>query len=139
MDIEEIKKIVFDVLKEAGLAVDSVDGKDAVVEEIKSGKYDLIIKAANHHGVLDSIIFTPIDWYILRNSQIPVYKFREQISRLENIPSLRCRIKAELIIRAAVSLEKPDATNCSRSSTTVSLSLHASTPDPIPSERHMTN
>ena len=32
MDIEEIKKIVFDVLKEAGLAT---DGKDAVVEEIK--------------------------------------------------------------------------------------------------------
>lgn len=40
MDIEEIKKIVFDVLKEAGLAVDgkAVNGKaveDAVVEEIK--------------------------------------------------------------------------------------------------------
>lgn len=32
MEIEEIKKIVFDVLKEAGLAK---DGKDAVVEEIK--------------------------------------------------------------------------------------------------------
>ena len=32
MDIEEIKKIVFDVLKEAGLAV---DGKDAVVEAVK--------------------------------------------------------------------------------------------------------
>ena len=32
MDIEDIKKIVFDVLKEAGLAV---DGKAAVVEEIK--------------------------------------------------------------------------------------------------------
>ena len=32
MDIEDIKKIVFDVLKEAGLAI---DGKAAVVEEIK--------------------------------------------------------------------------------------------------------
>ena len=32
MDIEEIKKIVFDVLKEAGLAI---DGKDAVVEAVK--------------------------------------------------------------------------------------------------------
>ena len=32
MDIEEIKKIVFDVLKEAGLAT---DGKDAVVEAVK--------------------------------------------------------------------------------------------------------
>ena len=35
MDIEEIKKIVFDVLKEAGLAVDAVNGKDAVVEAVK--------------------------------------------------------------------------------------------------------
>ena len=32
MDIEDIKKIVFDVLKEAGLAV---DGKAAVVEAVK--------------------------------------------------------------------------------------------------------
>ena len=32
MDIEEIKKIVFDVLKEAGLAV---DGKAAVIEAVK--------------------------------------------------------------------------------------------------------
>lgn len=39
MDIEEIKKIVYDVLKEAGLAVngavDGVDGKAAVVEAVK--------------------------------------------------------------------------------------------------------
>ena len=35
MDIEDIKKIVFDVLKEAGLAVDAVDGKAAVVEAVK--------------------------------------------------------------------------------------------------------
>ena len=32
MDIEELKKIVRDVLKEAGLAI---DGKDAVVEAVK--------------------------------------------------------------------------------------------------------
>ena len=32
MDIEEIKKIVFDVLKEAGLAI---DGKSAVIEAVK--------------------------------------------------------------------------------------------------------
>ena len=32
MDIEDIKKIVFDILKEAGLAI---DGKAAVVEEVK--------------------------------------------------------------------------------------------------------
>jgi len=52
--------------------VESKDVGEAVVDEINGGKYDLIIKAANHHGVLDSIIFTPIDWYILRKAQIPV-------------------------------------------------------------------
>ena len=35
MDIEDIKKIVFDVLKEAGLAVDGNAAKDAVVEAVK--------------------------------------------------------------------------------------------------------
>ena len=52
--------------------VENKDVGEAVIDEINNGKYDLIIKAANNHGVLDSIIFTPIDWYILRNSQIPV-------------------------------------------------------------------
>lgn len=57
--------------------VEHKDVGQAVVEEINSGKYDLVIKAANHHGVLDSIIFTPIDWYILRNSTIPVLIAKE--------------------------------------------------------------
>ena len=35
MNIEDIKKIVFDVLKEAGLAVDGKAAKAAVVEEVK--------------------------------------------------------------------------------------------------------
>ena len=52
--------------------VESKDVGEAVVNEINSGDYDLVIKATNRHGVLDSILFTPIDWYILRNSRIPV-------------------------------------------------------------------
>ncbi|MGN1280701.1 MAG: universal stress protein UspE [Succinivibrio sp.] len=55
----------------------SKDVAEGIVREIQTGKYDLIVKAANHHGVLDSIIFTPIDWYILRNSQIPVIIAKE--------------------------------------------------------------
>lgn len=46
-------------------------GEGILAESAHSG-CDLIIKAANHHKVLDSILFTPIDWYILRNSKVPV-------------------------------------------------------------------
>ncbi len=48
-----------------------------IADEMNSGAYDLLIKGANHHGVLDSIIFTPVDWYVLRNAQIPVVIAKE--------------------------------------------------------------
>ncbi|HAR79290.1 MAG TPA: universal stress protein UspE [Succinivibrionaceae bacterium] len=34
---------------------------------------DLIIKSADVHGMLDSVIFTPLDWQLLRHSPVPVY------------------------------------------------------------------
>ncbi len=52
--------------------VENRDVGEAVIEEMHSGDYDLIIKAANNHGLLDSIIFTPIDWFILRHADVPV-------------------------------------------------------------------
>jgi len=52
--------------------VENKDVGEAVIREINEGNYDLIIKAANRHGILDSIIFTPIDWFILRHAPIPV-------------------------------------------------------------------
>ncbi len=48
-----------------------------MLEEANSGHYDMLIKAANHHGLLDSIIFTPIDWHLLRHSNIPVLIAKE--------------------------------------------------------------
>ncbi|MCR5536183.1 MAG: universal stress protein UspE [Succinivibrio sp.] len=53
------------------------DIADGIIQELKSGGYDLVIKAANHHGVLDSIIFTPVDWYLLRNANVPVIIAKE--------------------------------------------------------------
>ncbi|MBQ9220962.1 universal stress protein UspE [Succinivibrio sp.] len=52
--------------------VENRDVGEAVIDEMRAGNYDLIIKAANRHGLLDSIIFTPIDWFILRHAEIPV-------------------------------------------------------------------
>ncbi len=48
------------------------DIAEGMLLETNSGKYDLLIKGANHHGILDSIIFTPHDWNLLRHSLIPV-------------------------------------------------------------------
>ena len=48
-----------------------------IVKEMMDNKYDLLIKCANNHGILDSIIFTPIDWYVLRNSPLPVIIAKE--------------------------------------------------------------
>ncbi len=48
-----------------------------IVDEMNSGAYDLLIKGANNHGILDSILFTPVDWYVLRNAQIPVIIAKE--------------------------------------------------------------
>lgn len=50
---------------------------EGIVDEMNSGSYDVLIKGANHHGILDSIIFTPIDWYVLRNARIPVIIAKE--------------------------------------------------------------
>ena len=50
---------------------------EAIIDEMINGNYDLLIKGANRHGVLDSIIFTPIDWYLLRNSPTPVVIAKE--------------------------------------------------------------
>lgn len=52
--------------------VENRDVGEAVIDEMRVGDYDLIIKAANSHGLLDSIIFTPIDWFILRHAEVPV-------------------------------------------------------------------
>ena len=59
--------------------IKSKDIAQSIVKEINTGKYDLVIKAANNHGILDSILFTPIDWYILRKSIVPVIITKDSV------------------------------------------------------------
>ena len=44
---------------------------EAITKEIKSGSYDLVIKSADSHGLMDGVIFTPADWQLLRSAEIP--------------------------------------------------------------------
>lgn len=57
-----------------------------------------------------------------RKSHTPVYRSRDAMSMVENTCASERRISAELIIRTAVSLEKPASRNCSSRSITSSLS-----------------
>lgn len=44
----------------------------AILNEARKGEYDLIIKSSESHSFLDSVLFTPLDWQLLRRSEIPV-------------------------------------------------------------------
>lgn len=80
--IAEVKKLIDEYCPDHSVKLTpkviwARDLGDSIVQETNSGAYDLLIKGANHHGILDSIIFTPVDWYVLRNAQIPVIIAKE--------------------------------------------------------------
>ena len=45
---------------------------EAILKEAENGAYDLIIKGSDTHSFLDNVLFTPLDWLLLRNAKIPV-------------------------------------------------------------------
>lgn len=55
-----------------GKCVYTRDIGEGILTEADEQKCDLIIKGANNHKMLDSILFTPIDWYLLRNAKVLV-------------------------------------------------------------------
>jgi universal stress protein E len=45
---------------------------EAIIAEVFSGSHDILIKGTRTHDVLESVIFTPTDWHLLRKSPCPV-------------------------------------------------------------------
>lgn len=45
---------------------------DSIVETAKDERADIIIKSTKHHDVVTSLVFTPLDWHLMRKSPIPV-------------------------------------------------------------------
>ncbi|MEZ9232695.1 universal stress protein UspE [Vibrio amylolyticus] len=45
---------------------------EAIIAEVFSGGHDILIKGTRTHDVLESVIFTPTDWHLLRKSPCPV-------------------------------------------------------------------
>ncbi|MBT0723077.1 universal stress protein UspE [Rosenbergiella sp. S61] len=52
--------------------------QDAILQEIETGSYDLVLKMAHQNDRLESVIFTPTDWLILRKSPCPVWMVKDQ-------------------------------------------------------------
>ena len=51
---------------------------EAIIQEVISGKYDLLLKMAHQHDRLESVIFTPTDWHLLRKCPCPVWMVKDQ-------------------------------------------------------------
>ncbi|AKA37260.1 universal stress protein UspE [Yersinia ruckeri] len=51
---------------------------EAIIHEVLSAKHDLLLKMAHQHDRLESIIFTPTDWHLLRKCPCPVWMVKDQ-------------------------------------------------------------
>ncbi|ANS85458.1 Universal stress protein [Vibrio scophthalmi] len=45
---------------------------EAIIAEVYAGSHDIVIKGTRKHDVLESVIFTPTDWHLLRKCPAPV-------------------------------------------------------------------
>ncbi|WP_240182432.1 universal stress protein UspE, partial [Vibrio cholerae] len=45
---------------------------EAIIGEIFAGEHDILIKATRKHDMLESVIFTPTDWHLMRKCPTPV-------------------------------------------------------------------
>ncbi|PMH46520.1 universal stress protein UspE [Vibrio sp. 10N.286.49.B3] len=45
---------------------------EAIVAEVYGGEHDIVIKGTRKHAALESVIFTPTDWHLLRKCPCPV-------------------------------------------------------------------
>ncbi|MGL5728572.1 MAG: universal stress protein UspE [Plesiomonas sp.] len=54
---------------------------EAIIQHVIRGKHDLLIKATHQHDGLESLIFTPTDWHLLRKCPCPVLMVKAQAWR----------------------------------------------------------
>ena len=45
---------------------------EAIIAQVYAGEHDIVIKGTRKHDVLESVIFTPTDWHLLRKCPAPV-------------------------------------------------------------------
>ncbi len=51
---------------------------EAIIQEIIAHQHDLLLKTTHQHDRLESVIFTPTDWHLLRKCPCPVWMVKDQ-------------------------------------------------------------
>ena len=51
---------------------------EAIIQEVLAGQHNLVLKMAHQHDRLESVIFTPTDWHLLRKCPCPVWMVKDQ-------------------------------------------------------------
>ncbi|PLR30304.1 universal stress protein UspE [Chimaeribacter coloradensis] len=51
---------------------------EAIIQEVLAEKHDLVLKMTHQHDRLESVIFTPTDWNLLRKCPCPVWMVKDQ-------------------------------------------------------------
>ncbi|MBS0908677.1 universal stress protein UspE [Tatumella sp. JGM118] len=51
---------------------------EAIIDEVMEYRHDLVLKMAHQHDRLESVIFTPTDWHLLRKCPSPVWMVKDQ-------------------------------------------------------------
>ncbi|AYA40238.1 universal stress protein UspE [Xenorhabdus nematophila] len=52
---------------------------EAIIQEIITEGHDLLLKMTHQHSRLESMIFTPLDWHLLRKCPCPVWMVKDQV------------------------------------------------------------
>lgn len=65
---------------------------EAIIRCVLEQHHDLIIKSARQHSLLQSVIFTPTDWHLLRKAPCQVLLVKEQ--KLDNSSSVLAAVHA---------------------------------------------
>lgn len=50
---------------------------EAILQEVKDNDFDIVIKSTHEHPTLQSVIFTPTDWHLIRKSWVPLLLVKE--------------------------------------------------------------
>ena len=51
---------------------------EAIIQQVEAGQHDLVIKSSHKHNVIQTFIFTPTDWHLLRKCPCPVLLVKER-------------------------------------------------------------
>ncbi|MGO5000217.1 universal stress protein UspE [Oceanisphaera sp. W20_SRM_FM3] len=51
---------------------------EAIIQQVNDAKHDLVIKSSHKHSAIQTFIFTPTDWHLLRKCPCPVLLVKEQ-------------------------------------------------------------